>query len=90
VLRSQRVPLKLLSVRPVVEFNMVDPRFVPSSDVLSSLDTRPNLMKLTPQEFENLITNLFEKMGLETRLTQASRDGGVGLCGLTTNAHTRR
>jgi len=24
-----------------------------------------------------LITNLFEKMGLETRLTQASRDGGV-------------
>lgn len=32
---------------------------------------------LTPKEFESLITNLFEKMGLETRLTQASRDGGV-------------
>ena len=28
-------------------------------------------------EFEFLITNLFEKMGLETRQTQASRDGGV-------------
>jgi restriction system protein len=34
-------------------------------------------MELTPGEFENLITNLFQKMGLETRLTQASRDGGV-------------
>ena len=34
-------------------------------------------MELTPGEFESLITNLFEKMGLETRQTQASRDGGV-------------
>src|SRR5579872_3536078 len=34
-------------------------------------------MELTPAEFESLITNLFGKMGLETRLTQASRDGGV-------------
>jgi restriction system protein len=45
--------------------------------VLSGLDERPNLMELTPHEFEALIANLFEKMGLETRLTQASRDGGV-------------
>jgi hypothetical protein len=64
-------------VRPVLEFSMVDPRFVESTDVLSSIDQRPNLMELTPGEFETLITNLFEKMGLETRLTQASRDGGV-------------
>src|SRR5260370_42499649 len=34
-------------------------------------------MDLTFLEFESLITNLFQKMGLETRLTQASRDGGV-------------
>lgn len=34
-------------------------------------------MALTPSEFESLISNLFQKMGLETRLTQASRDGGV-------------
>src|SRR5258708_8653030 len=56
---------------------MVDPRFIQETDVLSTLDNRPNLMELTPSEFESLITNLFEKMGLETRLTQASRDGGV-------------
>ena len=64
-------------MRPVLEFSMVDPRFVESTDVLSSIDQRPNLMELTPSEFETLITNLFQKMGLETRLTQASRDGGV-------------
>lgn len=64
-------------VRPVLNFNMVDPRFVEETDVLSTLDQRPNLMELSPKEFENLITNLFTKMGLETRQTQASRDGGV-------------
>lgn len=56
---------------------MVDPRFVEEADVLATLDQRPNLMDLSPTEFESLITNLFEKMGLETRQTQASRDGGV-------------
>jgi len=34
-------------------------------------------MELTPSEFESLITNLFSRMGLDTKLTQPSRDGGV-------------
>lgn len=70
-------PTELAPVRPVLEFNMVDPRFIEETDVLSGLDQRSNLMELTPTEFESLITNLFQKMGLETRQTQASRDGGV-------------
>ena len=70
-------PHDLKAVRPIVKFNMVDPRFIDKPDVLGQLDQRPNLAILTPSEFEGLITNLFEKMGLETRLTQASRDGGV-------------
>jgi restriction system protein len=72
-----RSPAELVPVRPVMEFRMVDPRFVKETDVLSELDKRPNLMELTPSEFESLITNLFVKMGLETRLTRPSRDGGV-------------
>jgi len=72
-----RSPSELVPVRPVLEFNMTDPRFIQEADVLSTLDSRPNLMELSPSEFESLITNLFERMGLETRLTQASRDGGV-------------
>jgi restriction system protein len=70
-------PAELALVRPVLEFNMVDPRFIEESDVLSTLDQRPNLMELSSREFESLITNLFEKMGLETRQTTPSRDGGV-------------
>jgi restriction system protein len=70
-------PAELAPVRPVLEFDMVDPRFVEEADVLAGLDQRPNLMELKPGEFESLITNLFTRMGLETRLTQPSRDGGV-------------
>jgi restriction system protein len=40
-------PAELLPVRPVLEFNMVDPRFVAESDALSGLDQRPNLMDLS-------------------------------------------
>jgi restriction system protein len=72
-----RNPAELAPVRPVLDFDMVDPRFVEEADVLSGLDQRPNLMALNPGEFESLITNLFTKMGLEARQTQASRDGGV-------------
>jgi len=70
-------PAELVPVRPVLEFDMVDPRFVAESDALSALDERPNLMELSWKEFESLIQNLFTKMGLETRQTRLSRDGGV-------------
>jgi restriction system protein len=70
-------PAELLPVRPVLEFSMVDPRFVAESDALSQLDQRPNLMDLSFIEFEALIQNLFTKMGLEARQTRPSRDGGV-------------
>jgi len=70
-------PAELVPVRPVLEFSMVDPRFVDESDALSELDQRPNLMELTFLEFEALIQNLFTKMGLEARQTRPSRDGGV-------------
>ena len=69
-------PAELAPVRPVLEFDMVNPRFVEEADVLSGLDQRPNPMALKPGELESLTTNLFTKIGLETRQTQASRDGG--------------
>lgn len=72
-----RNPTELAPVRPVLEFGMVDPRFIEETDVLSGLDDRPNLMEMTPTEFEGLIQNLFSRMGLDTRQTRPSRDGGV-------------
>jgi restriction system protein len=68
---------ELVPVKPVVEFDMVDKRFVDQIDVVSELDARPNIMDLSPFEFENLVGNVFEKLGLDTRQTRASRDGGV-------------
>lgn len=70
-------PDELQAVKPIVDFNMVDHRFVEQSDVLADLDARPNLMDLSPFEFENLVSNLFDRMGLETKQTRSSRDGGV-------------
>lgn len=70
-------PSELLAVRPILEFDMADPRFIEEEDILSKIDNRTNLMSLSPVGFENLITNLFQKMGLDTKPTQASRDGGV-------------
>jgi restriction system protein len=79
-------PAELAPVRPVLEFSMVDPRFVAETDVLSQLDRRPNLMDLSPTEFESLIQNLFSKMGLDTKQTRPSRDGGVDCLAYDTRA----
>ena len=72
-----RSPAEVVPIRPIVRLDMTDPRFVADSDVLADLDTRPNLMELTPNEFEALVQNLFSKMGLDTKQTRPSRDGGV-------------
>jgi restriction system protein len=70
-------PAELLAVKPLIEFDMVDKRFVEGGDVLSELESRPNLMDLNPFEFETLVTNLFSRMGLETKQTRSAKDGGV-------------
>jgi restriction system protein len=68
-------PSELAPVRPVLEFDMVDKRFIEETD--DGLDARPNLLDVTPTEFEGLIQNLFTKMGLDTKQTRPSHDGGV-------------
>lgn len=70
-------PDELQAIKPIVEFDMVDKRFIEQGDVLNALESRPNLLDLTPSEFEVLVSNLFGKMGLDTKLTRSSRDGGV-------------
>jgi restriction system protein len=70
-------PDELQAIKPIIEFNMVDKRFIEQDDVLGGLESRPNLLDLTPAGFEALVSNLFTKMGLDTKLTRSSRDGGV-------------
>jgi restriction system protein len=70
-------PDELIPVEPVMPYSMADPRIVDPIDVLSGIDKRPNLLGLTPKEFEAFIQNLFTKMGFDTKLYQASGDGGI-------------
>jgi restriction system protein len=70
-------PDELVPVEPVMPYSMADPRAVDPVDVVSDIDKRPNLLELTPKEFEAFIQNLFAKMGFDTKLYQASGDGGI-------------
>jgi restriction system protein len=70
-------PDELIPVEPVMPYSMADPRIIDPIDVLSDIDKRPNLLELTPKEFEAFIQNLFTKMGFDTKLYQASGDGGI-------------
>jgi restriction system protein len=70
-------PDELAAVQPVLNFNMADPRIVDPIDIMSGLDPRPNLMDLSPTDFESFIQNLFTRMGFDTKLFRASGDGGI-------------
>ncbi|MEV0348630.1 restriction endonuclease [Nonomuraea sp. NPDC050680] len=70
-------PDELVPVEPVMHFSMADPRIVDPIDIISDIDKRPNLLDLSPKEFEAFIQNLFARMGFDTKLYQASGDGGV-------------
>ncbi len=71
----------LSPVRPVLQLNRDDKRFVPSYEVADSLDASYNLAAMDWLDFENLIREVFEKefstRGGEVKITRASRDGGV-------------
>jgi hypothetical protein len=70
-------PEELQAVPPVMEFKMADPRIIDPIDVISQIDKRPNLLELTPKEFEHFVHNLFDRMGFDTKIFKADGDGGV-------------
>lgn len=69
------------AVRPVLQINRQDKRFVASRDFADQLDDSYNLAAMDWLDFENLIREIFEKEfrsnGGEVKITRASRDGGV-------------
>jgi restriction system protein len=71
----------LSAVKPILQLNKEDKRFVPSYEVAADLDSSVNLASMDWLDFENLIREIFEKEfsqnGGEVKITQASRDGGV-------------
>jgi restriction system protein len=69
------------AVRPILQLNKEDKRFVSPHDVAHELDDAFNLAAMDWLDFENLIREIFEKEfrsnGGEVKITRASRDGGV-------------
>lgn len=78
-------PYELEPVRPLVTFDLSKFRLMDSLDVVAGLDSRPVLMDLTPTEFEHLIRQLFEAIGLDSVNTQPSKDEGVDAVAMNTD-----
>lgn len=76
-----RHPFELEAVEPLVEFDKSRLAFVEGLGVVSGLDARPNLMAMSPTEFEHLIRELLEADpsidSIESLTTRQSNDGGV-------------
>jgi len=73
--------IALQPVRPILQLNRDDKRFIQPYDVVDGLAEASNLAAMDWEDFEHLIRELFEKEfstdGSEVKITQASRDGGV-------------
>ncbi|MFB4285913.1 restriction endonuclease [Nonomuraea sp. MTCD27] len=80
-------PYELEAVRPVVDFEslLAQYKFVEGIDAVAGLDSRPDLLAMTPTEFEHLTRQLFEAMGMKSWVTQPSRDDGVDAVAVNEN-----
>jgi restriction system protein len=79
-------PYDLEAVRPVVTFDLSRYRFSDEVEVASGLDSRPDLLDLTPVEFEHLIRELFQASGFKSWKTQDSHDDGVDAVAINDDA----
>jgi len=74
-------PYELVPVEPLVEFDKSRLAFVEGLGMVSSLDARPDLMAMSPTEFEYLISEILEAdpsiESVESLTTRQSNDGGV-------------
>ncbi|GAA4012897.1 restriction endonuclease [Allokutzneria multivorans] len=70
-------PWDLEAIRPIFDPDLSKYRFVDARDAAAGLDSRRVLLEMAPVEFEHLVRQLFEAMGMKAWVTQASRDDGV-------------
>jgi len=70
-------PGDLEAVKPVLQFDLSRYKFVDEMNIVAKLDSRPDLLTLKPVEFEHLIRELFQAIGLKSWVTQSSKDEGV-------------
>jgi restriction system protein len=71
----------MIPIKPILQLERDDPRFVAGQGVVDGIDARTNLAAMDWEDFEHLIREVFAKEfsspGSEVKITRASSDGGV-------------
>ncbi|GAA2617363.1 restriction endonuclease [Dactylosporangium fulvum] len=75
--RVSEHPYALKPIEPILIFDMSRFAFIEGLDAVSSLDHRPDLMDMGYGEFEHLVRQVFEAMGMQGWTTTSSKDDGV-------------
>ncbi|MBE1576069.1 restriction endonuclease [Amycolatopsis roodepoortensis] len=70
-------PYDVEPIKPIFDPDLTRFRLVDAHSVAAGLDSRTVLVEQTPNEFEHLVRELFEAMGMKSWVTQASRDDGL-------------
>ena len=68
------------AVTPIREFDLTRYSFIERLDAVSRLDSRPDLMDMTPTEFEHFVRQVFEAMP-NTQGWTTERTGDDGTTG---------
>lgn len=73
-----RHPYEVEPVTPIREFDLTRFAFVDGLDAVSRLDSRPDLMEMTPTEFEHFVRQVFESMeDIQGWTTERTGDDGI-------------
>lgn len=70
-------PYEVEPIASTLDFDWDRYRFAKEFDAAATLDARPDLMDMTPTEFEHLVRQLFQAQGAEGWTTHQSGDDGV-------------
>jgi restriction system protein len=70
-------PYELEAIAPILDFDLSKFSFVKGLDAVATLDSRPNLLDMSPGNFEHLVRQIFVAQGAEGWTTTQSNDGGV-------------
>ena len=81
-------PYDLEPVKPTVDFDslLTQFKFVAGMDVIAGLDSRRDLLAMNPYEFEHLVRQIFEEMGMQAWNTQGIKDDGVDAVAVNNDA----
>lgn len=75
--RVSEHPYALKPIEPILVFDLSKFAFIEGLDAVSTLDHRPDLMQMGHGEFEHLVRQVFEAMGMQGWTTTSSKDDGV-------------